>query len=97
MWSHCSAMTWGSIVRSARPTRPASGPARGRWLGRPKGCLGASKLDGKEAEIQMLLEKEVSKRSIAKIVSVSPTALRHFIRTRKLDPKASKGRTGGPR
>jgi hypothetical protein len=55
--------------------------------------LGASKLDGKEEEIRMLLEKEVSKRSIAKIVSVSPTALRHFIRTRKLDPKA-KGRRG---
>ena len=45
----------------------------------------------------MLLEKEVSKRSIAKIVGVSPTALRHYIRTRKLDPKPSKGRTKGPR
>jgi DNA invertase Pin-like site-specific DNA recombinase len=70
----------------------ASARAQGRLLGRPKGSLGKSKLDGKENEIRMLLEKEVSKASVAKIVNVSPTALRHFIRTRKLDPKASKGR-----
>ena len=61
---------------------------KGRLLGRPKGSLGPSKLDGKEGEIRMLLEKEVSKASIAKIVGVSSTNLRHFIRTRKLDPKA---------
>jgi DNA invertase Pin-like site-specific DNA recombinase len=61
--------------------------AKGRLLGRPKGSLGTSKLDGKEREIRILLEKEVSKASIAKIVGVSPTNLRHFIRTRKLDPK----------
>ncbi len=75
----------------------AAARARGRSLGRPKGSLGASKLDGEEAEIQMLLETEVTKRSIAEIDSVSPTAPRYFIRTRKLDPKASEGRTGGPR
>jgi DNA invertase Pin-like site-specific DNA recombinase len=63
--------------------------AKGRILGRPKGALGKSKLDGKEAEIRMLLGKEVSKASIAKIVDVSRTALLHFIRTRKLDPRAS--------
>jgi hypothetical protein len=56
-------------------------------LGRPKGSLGPSKLDGKEGEIRMLVEKEVSKASIAKIMGVSSTNLRHFIRTRKLDPK----------
>ena len=66
----------------------AAARAKGRLLGRPKGSLGTSKLDGKEGEIRMLLEKEVSKASIAKIVGVSSTNLRHFIRTRKLDPKA---------
>jgi DNA invertase Pin-like site-specific DNA recombinase len=66
----------------------ASARAKGRLLGRPKGSRGTSKLDGKEGEIRMLLEKEVSTRSIAKIVGVSSTNLRHFIRTRKLDPKA---------
>jgi DNA invertase Pin-like site-specific DNA recombinase len=65
--------------------------ANGRLLGRPKGSLGSSKLDGKEGEIRMLLEKKVSKASIAKIVGVSSTALRHFIQTRKLTPETPKG------
>ena len=45
----------------------------------------------------MLLEKEVSKASIAKIVGVSSTNLRHFIRTRKLASEASKGPDRRPR
>jgi hypothetical protein len=66
-------------------------------LGRPKGALGKSRLDGKEEEIRVLLEKTVSKASIAKIVGVSRAALHHFIRTRTLAPKASKGKTRGRR
>jgi hypothetical protein len=58
--------------------------------------LGKSKLDGKEGEIRMLLEKEVSKASIAKIMSVSSTNLRHFIRTRKLTSEAPKRTSKGP-
>jgi DNA invertase Pin-like site-specific DNA recombinase len=65
--------------------------ARGRLLGRPKGSRGRSKLDGKEGEIRMMLEKQVSKASIAKIMGVSSTNLRHFIRTRKLTPETSNG------
>ena len=72
----------------------AAARAKGRLLGRPKGSLGTSKLDGKEEEIRMLLEKEVSKASIAKIVGVSSTNLHHFIRTRKLDPKAPEAKYG---
>ncbi len=68
----------------------AAARSKGRLLGRPKGSLGTSKLDGKEDEIRMLLQKEVSKASIAKILGASTTSLRHFIRTRKLDPKALK-------
>jgi DNA invertase Pin-like site-specific DNA recombinase len=75
----------------------AAARARGHLLGRPKGSLGSSKLDGKEGEIRLLLEKEVSKRSIAKIMGVSSTALRHFVRTRKLAPEASKVRARGRR
>jgi DNA invertase Pin-like site-specific DNA recombinase len=75
----------------------AAARAKGRLLGRPKGSLGKSKLDGKEEEIRLLVEKTVSKASIAKIVGVSRTALHHFIRTRKLDPKASKGKSRGRR
>ena len=55
--------------------------APGRLLGRPKGSRGRSKLDGKEGEIRMLLEKQVSQASIAKIMGISSTNLRHFIRT----------------
>ena len=40
-------------------------------LGRPKGALGTSRLDG----------KDVSKASIAKILDVSRSALYHFIQT----------------
>lgn len=62
----------------------ASAKANGKLLGRPKGSLGRSKLEGREREIQMLLDKGVSKASIAKITDVSRTNLLHFIRTRQL-------------
>ncbi len=62
----------------------ASAKANGKLLGRPKGSLGRSKLEGREQEIQMLLTKGVSKASIAKITDVSRTNLLHFIRTRQL-------------
>jgi hypothetical protein len=39
----------------------------------------------------MLLDKQVSRASIAKIFDVSRTALLHFIQTRKLDPRATCG------
>jgi DNA invertase Pin-like site-specific DNA recombinase len=58
--------------------------AKGRILGRPKGSRGVSKLDGKEAEIQMLLNKKVSKSSISKIMDVSRSALLYFISAREL-------------
>ena len=64
----------------------AAAKAKGKRLGRPKGAWGKSKLDGKEQEIMLLLQKHVSKASIARIVEVSPMTLDHFIRTRKLQP-----------
>ena len=64
----------------------AAAKAKGKRLGRPKGALGKSKLDGKEEDIRMLLGKEVSKASIAKILDVSRSALYHFIETRKIAP-----------
>jgi len=65
----------------------AAARARGRWLGRPKGSLGPSKLDGKEGEIPMLLGQRVSKASIAKILEVAPSMLHSFIQSRRLEPK----------
>lgn len=58
--------------------------AQGKLLGRPKGSLGKSQLDGKEKEIQGLLDKKVSKASIAKIYGVTWPTMDHFIKTRGL-------------
>jgi hypothetical protein len=65
----------------------AAARARGPWLGRPKGSLGPSKLDGKEGEIEMLLGKRVSKASIAKILDVAPSTLHSFIQLQRRDHK----------
>jgi DNA invertase Pin-like site-specific DNA recombinase len=62
----------------------AAARAKGRLPGRPKGVLGTSKLTGREAEIQTLLAKTVSKASIAKILDVSRSTLHHFIQSRRL-------------
>lgn len=62
----------------------AAARAKGKKLGRPKGSLGKSKLDGKEEEIKFLLNKKVSKASIAKILGVSRNTLLSFIRSRKI-------------
>ena len=62
----------------------AAARAQGRLPGRPKGALGTSKLTGREAEIQHLLTKTVSKASIAKILGVSRSTLHHFIQSRRL-------------
>ena len=59
---------------------------RGVKLGRPKGSTSKSKLDGKEQAIAELLDKRVSKASIARIMDVSPTTMKHFIKSRKLEP-----------
>lgn len=57
--------------------------ANGKIIGRPKGKIGKSKLDGKEQEIKGYLDKKVPKASIAKILGVSTNNLQHFIKTRK--------------
>ena len=64
----------------------AKAKASGRKLGRPKGSLGVSRLDGKEDEIRHFLEIGVSKTAIAKITGVSRTALYSFMTTRGLRP-----------
>jgi len=62
----------------------AAARAAGKRLGRPPGARGKSKLDGKEHEIQTLLELQVSKASIAKITGVDRSTLYHFIQSRQL-------------
>lgn len=70
----------------------AAAREKGKLLGRPKGSLGKSKLDGKEEEIQTLLGKGVSMTSLAKIMDVSRTALYSFIKNRNLVPTCAPGR-----
>jgi DNA invertase Pin-like site-specific DNA recombinase len=50
--------------------------AEGKLLGRPKGTIGKSKLDGKEKEIKGYLAKGVTRANIAKIYDVSFLPLR---------------------
>ena len=71
------------LVQEAREGL-AKARASGRKLGRPKGSLGVSRLDGKEDEIRHFLELGVSKTAIAKITGVSRTTLYSFMTTRGL-------------
>lgn len=52
--------------------------------GRPAGSISKSKLDPHKAEIQKLLNKGVSIKSIARDYQCSDTAIHSFIKTRKL-------------
>ncbi len=62
----------------------AAARGKGKKLGRPKGSLGRSKLDGQIEEIKRLLALGVSKASIAKITGVEPGTINRFIKSRGL-------------
>jgi len=57
--------------------------AEGKKLGRPKGSLSGSKLDGRADEIKRIIGKGVSKASAAKLLDVSRGTLYSFLRSRK--------------
>lgn len=61
--------------------------AAGLPLGRPKGKAERVKLDDREAEIKDLLKKGVSKRSIAKVIGCSHTALYDWLERRNVKTK----------
>ena len=61
--------------------------ATGKRLGRPRGALSCSKLDGKENQIRELLALKVSKSSIAKITGVDRSTLLNFLKTRNVGPE----------
>ena len=81
---------FAEIERDLISERTREGLARarssGKKLGRPKGSLGVSRLDGKEDEIRRFLNLGVSKSAIAKITGVSRQTLYHFIGPRGLSP-----------
>ena len=62
----------------------ARAKAEGKTLGRPKGSLGPSKLDGHEEEIKKYLSLGVNTTNIARIYQVSRSTVSNFIKTRKL-------------
>jgi DNA invertase Pin-like site-specific DNA recombinase len=60
-------------------------------LGRKKGAIVKSKLDGKEEEIKALLDKNIPVSSIAKIFNVARTTMTHFIKSRGLKDDVKEG------
>ena len=56
----------------------------GMILGRPKGQAAKTKLDKHRAQIQDLVNKGVSKRSIAKIIECSPSTLYDYVRRKNI-------------
>ena len=61
--------------------------ASGKPLGRPKGRQSAKlKLDPRKEEIQLYLDKGISKRSIAKLLDCAPSTLYYWLERNKLYP-----------
>jgi DNA invertase Pin-like site-specific DNA recombinase len=69
--------------------------AEGKLLGRPKGTIGKSKLDGKEKEIREYLKKRVNRANIARIYGVSFPTLENFLKTRNLKQHLQVQKRGG--
>ena len=80
---------FAEIERDLISERTKEGLARarseGKLLGRPKGTIGKSKLDGKEKEIKEYLAKKVNRANIARIYEVSFPTIENFIKSRNLN------------
>ncbi len=63
----------------------AAARAKGKLLGRPKGSIGKTKLDGKEDFIKHELKYRVAKSAIARKLDVSRGSLVNFIKSRGLE------------
>ena len=59
----------------------------GMTLGRPKGPAESTKLDVHRKQIQDLVNKGVSKRSIAKIIECAPSTLYDYLKRRNIKPE----------
>lgn len=86
---------FAEVERELISERTREGLARarvsGKKLGRPKGSLGTSRLDGREDEIRKLLDFGVSKSAVAKITGVSRPTLYNFLSTRGDRASAERG------
>lgn len=61
--------------------------ASGKKIGRAKGSIGKSKLDPHKDHIAVLLGRDLSITSIARLFEVAPGTLRYYIKTRKIKPR----------
>jgi DNA invertase Pin-like site-specific DNA recombinase len=79
---------FAKIERALISERTKEGLAKARFegklLGRPKGTIGKSKLDGKEKEIKGYLAKKVNRANLARIYGVSFPTIENFIKSRNL-------------
>jgi len=79
---------FAEVERDLLSQRTKEGLARARkegvTLGRPKGSLGQSKLDGREDEIKKYQQLGLNKTAIAKLMECSRPTLDNFLKTRKL-------------
>lgn len=64
--------------------------AENKPVGRPKGALSKSKIDGKEAEIDRYLCKRISIASICKLLEVAPSTFYNFCQHRGIDVRKYK-------
>lgn len=58
--------------------------AKGKVVGRPKGCRGKTKLDDRQAELLRDLRQGIAKAEIARSYGVSRGSLQHFLTSRGL-------------
>jgi len=79
---HDKNMKISTLTKAALAKRKAEG----KTLGRPKGSLSTSKLDGREVEILHMLDKGVSKASAAKMLDVSRGTLYNWLKSRHSTP-----------
>ena len=83
-------MLFAEVERDLNSERTLEGLAKarasGKTLGRTKGSLGVSRLDGKEDENCQFIDLGVSRTAIEKITGVSRSTLYNFMATRGLKP-----------
>ena len=73
------------LISERRKEGLAKARFEGKLLGRPKGTIGKSKLDGKEKEIKEYLSKRVNRANLARIYGVSFPTIENFIKSRNLN------------
>jgi DNA invertase Pin-like site-specific DNA recombinase len=75
------------LISSRTKEALARAKSEGKQLGRPKGSLSKSKLDGQEDTINLYLSKRISVSSICKLMDVAPATFYSFCRSRGIDIK----------